>query len=169
MRIHLTALLLASALVPCALSQTSSQVRQAQQFLKDKGYYTDKVDGISGPNTRSAISAYQRDRGLVVNGRLDQATFADMKPGGVSAASSSATSSVKQSAGEASREATNAVTGKSGAVPAATKSVSGASGSATEAVKKAGSDASKEAGNAVGAIKNVFGGGSSKKEPAPTK
>lgn len=52
----------------------SKTVRGAQEQLKDDGYYKGDVDGIDGPATRSAIRAYQRDKNLTVNGRLDRET-----------------------------------------------------------------------------------------------
>ncbi len=35
-------------------------VEQVQGILKDLGFYSDAVDGLTGPNTQSAIAAYQR-------------------------------------------------------------------------------------------------------------
>lgn len=45
-------------------------VRQIQQSLRDQGYNL-RVDGIYGPETRSAIMAYQRDQGLSPSGTID--------------------------------------------------------------------------------------------------
>jgi hypothetical protein len=42
-----------------------------QRALKRRGYYRGTIDGDVGPGTRSAIRAYQADRGLPVTGRLD--------------------------------------------------------------------------------------------------
>lgn len=42
-----------------------------QRALKRRGYYTGAVDGDIGPGSRSAIRAYQADRGLPVTGRID--------------------------------------------------------------------------------------------------
>jgi hypothetical protein len=42
-----------------------------QRALKRRGYYTGSVDGDIGPGSRSAIRAYQADRGLPVTGRID--------------------------------------------------------------------------------------------------
>lgn len=55
-------------------SSNSSMVRNAQQQLKNDGYYTGKIDGIDGPMTRQAIKKYQQSQNLTVNGRLDQQT-----------------------------------------------------------------------------------------------
>jgi peptidoglycan hydrolase-like protein with peptidoglycan-binding domain len=37
---------------------TANEVMELQRFLKAKGYYTLKVDGIAGPGTRSATLKY---------------------------------------------------------------------------------------------------------------
>lgn len=43
-----------------------------QRELRRRGYYRGSIDGDVGPGTRSAISRYQYDRGLPVNGRIDR-------------------------------------------------------------------------------------------------
>ena len=45
---------------------------QVQQGLKPRGYYRATVDGITGPKTRAAIRAFQKDAGLPVTGSIDQ-------------------------------------------------------------------------------------------------
>jgi peptidoglycan hydrolase-like protein with peptidoglycan-binding domain len=42
----------------------------AQRTLNQLGYSAGKTDGIVGPNVRQAIRAFQKDRGLVEDGRL---------------------------------------------------------------------------------------------------
>ncbi len=49
-------------------SSQSDQVKAIQTKLKEKGYYNDNVDGILGSKTKSAIKAFQKDNGLVVDG-----------------------------------------------------------------------------------------------------
>jgi hypothetical protein len=44
-----------------------------QRQLRRRGYYYGPIDGDVGPGTRSAIRAYQYDRGLVASGRIDRA------------------------------------------------------------------------------------------------
>lgn len=44
-----------------------------QRQLRRRGYYYGAIDGDVGPGTRSAIRAYQYDRGLVTTGRIDRA------------------------------------------------------------------------------------------------
>ena len=45
-------------------------IASAQRTLNQLGYNTGKPDGIIGPNTRQAIRAFQKARGLVEDGRL---------------------------------------------------------------------------------------------------
>jgi peptidoglycan hydrolase-like protein with peptidoglycan-binding domain len=51
-----------------------SEVSDAQQQLKNDGYYTGNIDGIDGPMTMAAIRNYQHDNQLAINGRLDRQT-----------------------------------------------------------------------------------------------
>ena len=54
---------------------SQTEVKSAQQKLKDDGYYNGKIDGSDGPMTRAAIRKYQKSQNLTVNGRLDQQTI----------------------------------------------------------------------------------------------
>jgi hypothetical protein len=47
----------------------SSAVGRVQAGLAQLGYNPGPVDGVMGSQTRSAIEAYQRDHGLLVDGR----------------------------------------------------------------------------------------------------
>lgn len=54
-----------------ALSKMGSrgdEVRQIQQALKDKGYYTGSVDGIFGTQTKNAVIAFQKANSLSADG-----------------------------------------------------------------------------------------------------
>jgi len=55
-----------------------TRVLQVQENLRRLGYYKGTVDGLSGPGTRSAIRAYQVDRGLPVTGRIDRDLLQDL-------------------------------------------------------------------------------------------
>ena len=46
-------------------------VANVQRTLKREGYYHGAIDGIIGPETRSAIRAFQGSHGLRVTGHLD--------------------------------------------------------------------------------------------------
>jgi peptidoglycan hydrolase-like protein with peptidoglycan-binding domain len=48
-----------------------STVLQIQSALRERRYYRGALDGLSGPETRSAIRAYQLDRDLPVTGQID--------------------------------------------------------------------------------------------------
>jgi len=43
-----------------------------QAGLTDLGYNPGPIDGVMGPQTRSAIRTYQRDHGLQVDGRATE-------------------------------------------------------------------------------------------------
>ena len=49
-------------------------VKKAQQSLGEKGFYHGQADGVLGPQTRTAISEYQRSQNLPVTARLDAET-----------------------------------------------------------------------------------------------
>ena len=54
----------------------SGSVYVLQAFLKSKGYYTGKVDGIAGSLTEKAIKAFQKAMGLSQDGIAGQKTWA---------------------------------------------------------------------------------------------
>ena len=83
-----------------------STIRSVQQELKTSGYYHGKIDGVVGPNTKSAIRAYQKDQNLAVTGRLNSGTV--MKLRGQSA---------MQNMNEAARAANNQSTNNASANP----------------------------------------------------
>jgi len=61
-----------------AMAQSGDSVREAQQVLKDKGFYTGSVDGIYGPLTRKAVRSYQHDQNLNADGRLGPETLSSL-------------------------------------------------------------------------------------------
>lgn len=77
--------------VQAAPASNQSEVRSVQESLKDKGYYQGNVDGVLGPQTRSALREYQKAESLPETGRLDSQTAAKLgvKPGSESANSKS--------------------------------------------------------------------------------
>ncbi len=54
------------------------EVRQIQSALSSLGYYRQRVDGIGGRGTRSAISNFQADRGFNPTGRLNRNQKAEL-------------------------------------------------------------------------------------------
>ncbi len=47
-------------------------VAAVQRRLKRAGYYHGSVDGVIGDGTRTAIRAFERNNGLLVDGRIDR-------------------------------------------------------------------------------------------------
>ena len=56
-----------------------SDVRAAQEKLKDKGYDPGPIDGIWGPRTAAAVSEYQRKEKMTVTNRLDTETLGKLE------------------------------------------------------------------------------------------
>ena len=52
-------------------SYSDSLAVDVQRELRRRGYYRGPIDGDIGPGSRSAIRAYQYDRGLSATGRID--------------------------------------------------------------------------------------------------
>jgi len=57
---------------------SGSVVAQVQQRLARAGYYRGAIDGVMGPRTRYAIRAYERDRGLRVDGVISRQLLVTM-------------------------------------------------------------------------------------------
>lgn len=49
-------------------------IKKVQETLRDKGYNPGPIDGVLGPQTRGAISQYQKSENLPVTGHLDAQT-----------------------------------------------------------------------------------------------
>jgi hypothetical protein len=50
-------------------------IADVQAELQDMGYYTGEVDGLLGPLTREALTAYQEDEGLMTTAVIDEPTL----------------------------------------------------------------------------------------------
>jgi Putative peptidoglycan binding domain len=50
-------------------------IADVQAVLQDMGYYRGEVDGLLGPLTREALTAYQADNGLITTAAIDQPTL----------------------------------------------------------------------------------------------
>jgi His-Xaa-Ser repeat protein HxsA len=61
---------------PSGLSR--AKIREAQTKLHADGYYNGKIDGVIGPETRSAVMAFQTKAGIPANGELDAATLSSL-------------------------------------------------------------------------------------------
>ena len=60
--------------VTLQLGDQGPLVMRLQQALKNQGYYTGEVDGFYGDGTMSAVKAFQRVKGLNVDGKAGPAT-----------------------------------------------------------------------------------------------
>lgn len=52
--------------------QRDPEVRRAQEMLELLGYYRAGVDGISGPQTREAVTSFRRDQGIAGGTGVDR-------------------------------------------------------------------------------------------------
>ena len=50
-------------------------IQNVQLALRDQGYYPGAIDGLVGPQTRAALSAFQRDHCLIVTSAVDEPTL----------------------------------------------------------------------------------------------
>jgi peptidoglycan hydrolase-like protein with peptidoglycan-binding domain len=73
-------------------SLSSETIRQVQQELTDKGHNPGPVDGVLGPQTKSALKDFQQAQGMSASGNLDRQTIAalgiDSSTGGATSRSS---------------------------------------------------------------------------------
>ena len=67
---------------------TGSEVRSIQTKLKSLGYYNGAVDGIYGTQTKNAVTAFQRNCGITVDGIAGPQTLLYLGLGGSSSGSS---------------------------------------------------------------------------------
>ncbi|MEX1099506.1 MAG: peptidoglycan-binding domain-containing protein [Bacteriovoracaceae bacterium] len=51
------------------------EILKIQQALNEKGFHSENVDGILGPETRRSIENFQEDQDLTASGELDQETI----------------------------------------------------------------------------------------------
>ena len=66
---------------------TGSEVRSIQTKLKSLGYYKGSVDGIYGTQTKNAVTAFQRNCGITVDGIAGPQTLLYLGLGGSSGSS----------------------------------------------------------------------------------
>jgi hypothetical protein len=60
----------------------ASTVRDLQSALRSLGYYRGPIDGVAGPKTATAIRSYQRQNGLVVDGRASPELLSHIRQNG---------------------------------------------------------------------------------------
>lgn len=56
-------------------------IADVQAILQQQGYYTGEVDGLLGPLTRQALTAYQSDNGLYTTAAIDEPTLSSLGMG----------------------------------------------------------------------------------------
>ena len=61
---------------------SQADIQQAQQQLKSQGLYRGAVDGVMGPETQTALMAFQREHSLPQTAQLDQQTLSALNGGG---------------------------------------------------------------------------------------
>ncbi len=57
------------------MGSRSKEVKEIQIALKSKGYYKGSVDGIFGTQTKKAVVAFQKDKGLTADGIAGKKTL----------------------------------------------------------------------------------------------
>ena len=74
--VSLRALLIALAMLPLAAESPAAglELKQVQQHLQAMGYEPGPSDGVMGPRTSDALTAFQMDSGMTVSGQLDETT-----------------------------------------------------------------------------------------------
>ena len=60
---------------PDAISNAIGVIADVQAVLQEMGYCRGEVDGLLGPLTREALTAYQADNGLTTTAAIDQPTL----------------------------------------------------------------------------------------------
>lgn len=67
---------MAKAKIPAAMrsGRTSNAVRDLQVLLRDRGFYTGRIDGYYGNYTRVGVFQFQKSLGVRPSGHWDQAT-----------------------------------------------------------------------------------------------
>jgi hypothetical protein len=57
------------------LAYDDNIVIAVQSRLKQRGYYLGAIDGVAGPETRSAIARWEGNHGMSADGRIDERTL----------------------------------------------------------------------------------------------
>ena len=57
------------------MNLSRSEIREAQQQLRNQGLYRGRIDGILGPETKQALGLFQKNNGLSQTATLDQQTM----------------------------------------------------------------------------------------------
>ncbi len=133
----------------------SDSVKQAQTLLKNQGYYSGNVDGISGPQTRAAVRKYQKDHNLKATGQLDSATTTSLHAaeGTPQAGINEAKQSINEAKETVRTDQGNTVGGMQGQKEGHESVLKRAGNEAKKGTREAG----KEVKGAADEVKGVFG------------
>ena len=66
---------IAGPAIGAVVQVTKPTPEQTQTALKNAGYYTGAIDGKLGPRSKKAIEKFQKDNGLVVDGKVGAKTW----------------------------------------------------------------------------------------------
>ena len=61
------------------LGNQGARVKQLQAKLKQLGYFTGEIDGVYGEETKIAVSEFQKNNGLLVDGLVGEATWQSLQ------------------------------------------------------------------------------------------
>jgi peptidoglycan hydrolase-like protein with peptidoglycan-binding domain len=79
------------AMALAQLAQADTTVQQAQEELKEQGYYFGQINGEKNADTTAAIRRFQIRSGLPVTGELDEQTLRTLHSGTASASATTTT------------------------------------------------------------------------------
>jgi len=68
---------------------SAEDIRQAQEALQDQGLYHGQIDGKWGPQTKQAVSQFQKKNGLKQTAELDQQTLGGLQSNSMSGSDNS--------------------------------------------------------------------------------
>src|ERR1700723_993921 len=67
-----------ASVAPASQELSPGMVRQVQTALQQQNLYGGPIDGVWGPQTQSAVQAYQQSHSLSATGQLDSQTLASL-------------------------------------------------------------------------------------------
>jgi peptidoglycan hydrolase-like protein with peptidoglycan-binding domain len=128
--------------------QSSENIKQVQEALKNKGHDPGPADGVMGPKTQQALRAFQKESGMQATGRLDDKTASAL---GVDASGSGSSSSGASSSGRSSSTDKSSSSGSSSGSSLGTGGSSGSgAGSSTGGSSKSSSGGASSSGGSSG-------------------
>jgi peptidoglycan hydrolase-like protein with peptidoglycan-binding domain len=93
---------------------SEEDIRQAQEALQDQGLYHGQIDGKWGPQTKQAVSQFQKKNGLKQTAQLDQQTLDDLQNNSGGSSSGGSSSSGRSPNGSSSFNSSGSSSGMSG-------------------------------------------------------